>query len=145
MKIYCRCRVSISKWTCPSFKLKVKKQKLWQDFLQKSLFFKVFLGSLGESCFFGVTKSICFALQCLFLTKSLTMSDTCVSVDCNARWDKKTSQGLTTSFQTLQRVEIKWIWAVRHDNWVLSASNKLCCNHFTEDCFTTKPTERSFS
>ena len=36
----------------------------------------------------------------------------------------------------------KWIRAVRCDNWVPSASNMLCSDHFTEDCFTTKPNQK---
>ena len=36
----------------------------------------------------------------------------------------------------------KGIQAVRCDNWVPSASSKLCSDHFTEDCFTTKPNQK---
>ena len=36
----------------------------------------------------------------------------------------------------------KWIQAVRCDNWVPSASSKLCSDYFTEDCFTRKPKQK---
>ena len=57
--------------------------------------------------------------------------------------ETKISQDLTTSFQNMTKSWDKnWIWAVRHDNWISSASSKLCSGHFTEVCFTTKPKQK---
>ena len=73
-----------------------------------------------------------------FLTKCLTMSDACVSVDFNARLDKNAPRSYH-KFPKLTELREKWIWAIRCDSWVPSTLSKLCSDHFPEDCFTTKP------
>ena len=70
------------------------------------------------------------------------MPDTCMSVDCNTRWDKNIPRSYHKFPKHDKELREKWIWAVRHDNWVPSASSKLCSDHFTEDCFTTKPKQK---
>ena len=141
-KIYYRCRVSVSKLICPSFKLTVKKQKLWQDFVQKSLFFKVFFAYLGGKLFLWSHKINLLCLAMSFFDKIFAMPDTCVSVDCSARWDKNVPRSYHKFPKCDKELREKWIRAVRCDSWVPSASSKLCSDHFTEDCFTTKPKQK---
>ena len=70
------------------------------------------------------------------------MPDTCVSVDWNARWDKNILRSYQKFPKHDKELREKWIQAVGHDNWVPSALSKLCSDHFTEDCFITKPEQK---
>ena len=128
---------------CPSFKLTVKKQKLWQDFLQKSLYFKVLLWVfLGKVVSLESQNQSALPGNIFFWQNFLTVPDTCVSVDCNARWEEHVLRTYHKFPKHDKELREKWIQAVRHDRWVPSTSSKLCSDHFTENCFTTKPNQK---
>ena len=98
-----------------------------------------------DRIFFGDTKSICFSWQCHFFWQNLWQCLIHVYLLIAMLDETKRSQDLTTSFQNVTTsVERKMDSSCRHDSWVPSASSKIYSDHFTEDCFTTKPKQKSW-
>ena len=70
------------------------------------------------------------------------MPCSCVAIDCTNRRQR---DGLVSFHRFPGRnkeLKEKWIRAIRRENWVPSKESVICSDHFTNDCFTTKPKQK---